>query len=355
MCWHRCVPTTIYTEPAVSVVATRDGGVAVLAGDPLYHHPEMSLIRFTSSGDTLWTQRFGSPSSYMVGALHATEDGGFIVGAGLNLSDAYVAKVAENGSVEWESTFGNPQSSTTEKVNFIDVAANGDYLVVGKSCRSDGLFNGDPIAARLSPAGDTLWTRIYTDYFDGEFNAVNELSDGDLIFAGSTYLVGAGRDYDLLVLACDALGVQNWSAVYGGANSEYCYAACFTPDHGLIMAGFSHPHLINAYEILVLRTGSVLTAARPRESVIAGAYALTAYPNPFNNQTIIRFELPSFGDVNLSVFNVSGRLVTQRALGFYGPGTHEFFFDGVSLPSGFYFCEVNMSGVSLTSKLLLLR
>lgn len=59
-------------------------------------------------------------------------------------------------------------------------------------------------------------------------------------------------------------------------------------------------------------------------------------PNPFNNQTRIRFYLPAAGTVTLSVFNVLGQAVFRQKQAYAAPGLHHFRFSGDGLPSGVY-------------------
>ncbi len=59
-------------------------------------------------------------------------------------------------------------------------------------------------------------------------------------------------------------------------------------------------------------------------------------PNPFNNQTRIRFYLPAAGTVTLSVFNVLGQVVFRSRQAYAASGAHSFLFSGDGLPSGLY-------------------
>ena len=65
-------------------------------------------------------------------------------------------------------------------------------------------------------------------------------------------------------------------------------------------------------------------------------------PNPFRPNTTIRFALPSERDVELRVFDLSGRAVKTLTKGALGPGLHTLAWDGTSdrgsrLSSGVYF------------------
>lgn len=93
----------------------------------------------------------------------------------------------------------------------------------------------------------------------------------------------------------------------------------------------------------------------------AGAFQLWGnVPNPFNPSTTIRFELPRRGDVRLSVYDLSGRLVTVLTEGRHGPGEHEVVWmgrdtRGAPVASGVYFCRMEAGGFSRTTKMVLLK
>ncbi|TKJ41752.1 hypothetical protein CEE37_04065 [candidate division LCP-89 bacterium B3_LCP] len=82
---------------------------------------------------------------------------------------------------------------------------------------------------------------------------------------------------------------------------------------------------------------------------------LGAHPNPFNPSTVLSFQLQSASLVNLSVYDISGRLVMELIDGWRDVGVHEVTFDGFNLPSGMYFAKLQAENLKQTQKLLLLK
>lgn len=68
------------------------------------------------------------------------------------------------------------------------------------------------------------------------------------------------------------------------------------------------------------------------------------YPNPFNPSTKISFILTKPSDVNLSVYDVSGKLVGQLVNGFINSGRHEAEWNAVNYPSGTYIYVLRSEG-----------
>ena len=91
-------------------------------------------------------------------------------------------------------------------------------------------------------------------------------------------------------------------------------------------------------------------------------YALSDnYPNPFNPETTIKYQLPEAGDVRLEVYNMLGQVVStlvdkQQAAGRYvhlWQGTND---NGNSVGSGIYFYRIQVGGeFQSVRKMLLLK
>jgi parallel beta-helix repeat protein len=89
---------------------------------------------------------------------------------------------------------------------------------------------------------------------------------------------------------------------------------------------------------------------------IPEVYALHgAHPNPFNAVSTIAFDLPEATQVNLAVYDPTGRMVAKLVDGWREAGSHEVTFDGASLSSGIYFCRLSTGSFGAISKVVLLK
>lgn len=79
------------------------------------------------------------------------------------------------------------------------------------------------------------------------------------------------------------------------------------------------------------------------------------HPNPFNPVTNISFDLSAPGQVELSVFNVTGEQVVTLVKGLQGAGQHVVQFDGNDLPSGIYFYTLMAGSFRQTERMLLVK
>ena len=79
------------------------------------------------------------------------------------------------------------------------------------------------------------------------------------------------------------------------------------------------------------------------------------YPNPFNPQTTLQFNLENSSNVSLVVYNTSGREVARLVDGYLNWGQHQVIFNADNLPTGVYFARLTADNFVKTQKLLLVK
>jgi hypothetical protein len=80
------------------------------------------------------------------------------------------------------------------------------------------------------------------------------------------------------------------------------------------------------------------------------------YPNPFNPSTTIRFSLQTPQNIQLAVYDLTGRRVATLANGYFRSGVHQVQMDASRLSSGVYIYRLQTeTGQQLTRKMTLIR
>lgn len=79
------------------------------------------------------------------------------------------------------------------------------------------------------------------------------------------------------------------------------------------------------------------------------------YPNPFNPSATVRFSVDETAAVNLSVYDVQGRLVEVLFDGMAPAGLHDVRFSGKGLPSGVYLCRLTSGSRADSRSIMLLK
>jgi len=70
---------------------------------------------------------------------------------------------------------------------------------------------------------------------------------------------------------------------------------------------------------------------------------ISSFPNPFINNTTIKYELLCSGNVNLCLLDANGRIVKQLFAGYKQPGTHLCEIGASELSSGLYLIRINVN------------
>lgn len=98
------------------------------------------------------------------------------------------------------------------------------------------------------------------------------------------------------------------------------------------------------------------TRTRTSDPTLPGTATLAAgYPNPFSTSTRLTFTVPQIGPVRVQVFNTSGRIVASLVEGTRQAGRHEVTFAPQGLPSGTYFCRLEVGGAVVTRPVVFVR
>jgi len=79
------------------------------------------------------------------------------------------------------------------------------------------------------------------------------------------------------------------------------------------------------------------------------------HPNPFNPVTTIRFAVPELTDVNISIYDIQGRLVESLIDEKLSPGNHSVQWNAEEVSTGVYFLKLESSDFSQIEKLMLLK
>ncbi len=178
------------------------------------------LARLNASGAMVWQKEYPS-ARVLAGVPQQLADGSFIVsGTSIDMerqtSDAWVMKLASNGSIEWQRTFGGEG----DEAGGVVTPTSGGYLLAARTSSFGPDAGGDTFNAwllKLDTAGNILWQRVYGGTGD-EFGFPFVLADG-FLFAGYTDSFGAGG-MDTFFATLDASGNVQWAKSYGGSADD---------------------------------------------------------------------------------------------------------------------------------------
>ncbi len=98
------------------------------------------------------------------------------------------------------------------------------------------------------------------------------------------------------------------------------------------------------------------SAVEEQISGIPSEYNLSQnYPNPFNPSTSFTYSLKQSGDVQISIYDASGKEVKSLVNGFRSAGSYVVNFDARNLASGIYYYRIITNDFVQTNKMVLLK
>ncbi len=106
---------------------------------------------------------------------------------------------------------------------------------------------------------------------------------------------------------------------------------------------------------IVLKTASIIQGVSENISGLNKFELSQNYPNPFNPVTKIEYYIPKASDVELSFYDIDGKLINVTKSERKNPGNYEYRFDGSGLSSGVYFYKLTAGEFSETKSMIILK
>jgi hypothetical protein len=235
-------------------------------------------------------------------------------------------------------------------------ASNLNSLTLGGSrLLATGGANG--MVFRRDP-GDPDWTVSFLD----NVGIHAGLQAYDAIFTGTSWVVGSGNG-----VFRSAAGQEPWTRLDPGispmvwttfaSQGQHLFAAFDTPILAVVAesdddgASFHNAEIFpNVFVKALAIHGDQLYAARgdglwrtssgivsvPPAGGPARLRLALAGPQPFRDQTRLRFELPAAGNATIEILDIAGRRAGERIEGWWSPGPHEVALDAQGMSPGVY-------------------
>jgi len=327
-----------------AIIATADTGCAIAGRipDTLF---DFGLIKLRADGAEEWARYYDDPIVWESWAHNAaqTRDGGYIIcGDGHDYSDSYLrlVRISPSGDTLWTRLYWGLIAPHLAAVCEMQ---DGGFLAAGYTF--DTLTSGDGLyMIRTNSVGDTLWTRnIGPTGVDTRARAMSGTRDGGYIIAGSIGLFDSARVW---LVKANSSGDTVWTRVLRGPGRETGADIKQTPDGGYVVVGTSDSA---GGSVLLIKTDSLGRVGIAEGSSGAGErIALSVAPNPASGVVYIEYSLSGEAVANVRVYDVTGRQVHSS----FGLRGSEFRLDLRSIPTGVYLLKLDSDHGSATRKLV---
>ncbi|MCD4828320.1 MAG: T9SS type A sorting domain-containing protein [Candidatus Cloacimonetes bacterium] len=267
-----------------------------------------------------------------------TADGGFAGTGYINSWTLFALKVDADGDTLW--THVDPDTTHGEQGADLCENNDGNILVGGFAPNQPYPDGPGGYAALFAPDGERLWHH-YTTEFDSAATAIWQLENradySKFIMTSASpetvYLLQTDYDYNI-----------EWAATDVMRDSKYV-----APDNMLFYEEVSN------WETRMILTDMNLVSVNDNDIPSPNGVAVSVYPNPFNPETTIAFNLTEPAHSTLCVYNIKGQLVTTLLDEPLQAGAHTVTWTATGCSSGIYFAMLKINNQSTTTKLLLLK
>lgn len=111
-----------------------------------------------------------------------------------------------------------------------------------------------------------------------------------------------------------------------------------------------------AWKVVVIENTNVPIGIVQLSNVVPSRHRLFQnFPNPFNSQTKIKFDISEIELVRITVYDAKGSEIVMLVNDTLQAGTYAVSFNTHSYPSGIYFCRISAGNFIYTMKMILLK
>ncbi len=325
--------------------------------------------KYNSAGVRQWAYRYNGPSNKNdISNDIVLDHAGNVCVTGKSHNpdgnaDYLTLKFSNSGVRQWIARYNRPNKSYARALD-IAVDSENSIFVTG---RTIGNHTGDDwVTLKYTPTGIRHGTAHHTSRgFRSEVPCRILIDADDQIYvAGYSYIAGwPCRDY-LLISYSRSLSTLSLMVYEGPSHlSDIPYDMVMDKDNNIYITGASQSAKTDAdiatvkYDLWPFKKASVAEkndSAATRNSALPTTFALAQnFPNPFNPNTTISFALPIMSHVQLSIYNLNGKLVHTLVNGAMNAGYHHLQYDASRLASGVYFYRLDTGLYSATRKMIL--
>lgn len=287
------------------------------------------IIKLDTFGELEWEKSFGGSKNDYANSAQQTSDGGYIiagytfsndgdVSSNNGLSDFWLIKLNEAGSLEWEKSFGG---SDFEQATSIYQTVDDGFIVAGNYSITDPPSGGlvtqrDIILLKLTNTGELEWQKLYGDENIDDARSIQQTEDGGYIIAGnsSPALNGILLDTDFWILKLDNVGEIEWEKKLGGTDLDYLNSIQQTTDNGYIVAGITESNDGDVTEnngnadFWIVKLEPYLVNAQQQ---LESNFKFIISPNPSNGEIVIQSHNLGSPSI-LKIYDMNGYCILSK-------------------------------------------
>jgi len=226
--------------------------------------------------------------------------------------------------LEPQNTFGSPSKEWSAALDF-DLDSSYVLKEIEFGYTYDGTAEWKIVPFDTFP-GDTPIGDLYgtTDISGGVQNYIT-IESNEILTGKFAVVFKTTANF----MYMDPAGTSDYTWIYPLSSSDSTWV--HPEDIGAQYAG--------AWYIRLFSLSGIEIDSAPRDHIL-----IINYPNPFNNETVIRWNMKKPGEALIRIYNPKGEFVRELSGSNYGVGTHSVIFNSSGLNSGVYYYELVIDG-----------
>lgn len=329
------------SENAEAIVVDNNGNVIVAGNSSSTGY---NTVKYDNNGAEVWTA--------------ITEEGGTVTGLALdNMGNIYVTgygsgdyvtvKLDPDGTEQWVDQYDYDGGNDYARAIAVDSAGNS--FITGSAMTENYMGYDWRVYATVSynTNGDFMWCREYTSWMDwsGAY---------DICLDGGSNAYVTGRDYypyeagwGIVTVKYSMAGAEEWIV---STDEGYQPTDVGIDEEGNVyVTGSSW----NNSEWVTAKYSQELGIDPSQPIDYNQIQLLPIQPNPNSGTFNICFNTPVDAEVDIRVYDITGRIVSSIVGEGYSTGSHEVLFNG--LVSGVYLCQLDSGSMSITRSFVVIR
>lgn len=216
---------------------------------------DILLIKTTTKGEIIWQKTYGGSNNEELNHILPAENSGYyLVGLtesfGAGSRDIYLLKIDENGNELWSKTYGGINQEGGNK--FVSTP-DGNYMLFGFT-QTFGAGDRDFYLLKITPQGDTLWTKTYGSPNYEESQEIVAVKNGGYLLFGHS--AAFDLNHDMYAVRINENGDIIWGETYGGNAHDGGEGALQDSDGNFLLLGRSNS-FGNAEQVYLVKSNTI--------------------------------------------------------------------------------------------------
>lgn len=305
-------------EHGQDIIETSNGfTIAGYSTTPPAQYFDALVIHTSLNGNVLWSKVIGDSNYDDANAIKKLTDGGYILGGqstnGNKGLDQYLIRLNSSGDTLWTKRFGTLGNDNIESL----VLLSDGYVVAGNT--STPLTGDDGYLVKTDLNGTLIWSKTFGGSDQDDIHRVEKTTDGGFILSGTTSSYGPVNP-NMWLVKTNSSGDSTWARTFGGDNHDHGYSAVQTSDGGYIIAGHTGSFGFNNEDGYVVKIGS--DGMGSNKLTYITAYSLNS-PSCSGTSTQVEVTIRNFGNEAVSnipvTVEITGSITQTLFATFAGP------------------------------------